>query len=82
MQRELREGDEVMLKLNPLTVGITKGMWKWDECIFRISKVKYSNHPSINGPVYFELEHCVSEKGVPYAVLREWIFPTGGGRND
>ena len=79
MQRQLFEGDEVMLRLdpNPLTsLGITPGMRKWDECVFRISKIKYSNHPSINGPVYFELEGCVSEYGIPYAVTRDWIIPT------
>lgn len=68
-----------MLRLdpNPLTsLGITPGMRKWDECIFTISKIKRSKHPSINGPVYFELEGCVSEYGVPYAITRDWIVPT------
>lgn len=47
MQRELFEGDEVMLRLdpNPLTsLGITPGMRKLDECIFTISKIKRSKH--------------------------------------
>jgi len=79
VQRQLFEGDEVMLVLdpNPLTsLGITPGMRKWDGCVFNISKIKYSKHPSINGPVYFELEGCVSEYGVPYSICRDWIVPT------
>lgn len=79
MQRELFEGDEVLLLLDPHELGVVPGMMKWNECSFRISKAVYSSdrgHPvGTKGVIYFELEGCVSEYGIPYSILREWIHP-------
>ena len=79
MQRELYEGEEVLLLLDPNDLGVTPGMMKWNECSFRISKAVYStdrgNPAGRNGIIYFELEGCVSEYGVPYSIVRDWIVP-------
>ncbi len=79
MQRELFEGDEVLLLLDPNELGVVPGLLKWNECVFKISKAVYSadrGHPAgRNGIIYFELEGCVSEYGIPYSILREWVHP-------
>ena len=79
MQRELFEGEEVMLLLDPKDLGVVPGMMKWNECIFTISRTVYASEcgkPSgRNGIVYLELEGCVSEYGIPYSILREWVHP-------
>ena len=79
MQRELYEGEEVLLLLDPNELGVVPGMMKWNECSFRISKAVYStdrgNPAGRNGIIYPELEGCVSEYGIPYSILREWVHP-------
>lgn len=79
MQRELFEGDEVLLLLDPNDLGVVPGMMRWNECVFRISKAVYASQRGFpagrNGIIYFELEGCNSEYGVPFAILREWVHP-------
>lgn len=79
MQREIKPGDKVYLMLNPTTVGCVEGLQKWNRQEFRVSKVVYASDRnwagSAKGAVYFELDGCVSDRGVPYGVLREWIIP-------
>lgn len=82
MQRELMPGDEVMLIPDPRSVGYVNGLAKWDGCRFKISRVRYGQRVTTKsarqGAIYYELKGCVSAKGVPYGILREWIMPTGG----
>ena len=79
MQRELYEGEEVLLLLDPNELGVVPGMMKWNECSFTISRTVYSsecgNPAGRNGIIYLELEGCVSEYGIPYSILREWVHP-------
>lgn len=70
MQRDINVGDKVLLIPNKTSVGYVPGLEKWRECILIVSKILGD---STHGG-YYELERCVSELGVPYGILREWIF--------
>lgn len=79
MRKEFQIGDEVTLVLTPTLIGIVPEMWKYDGQTFRISRICYKKLKEFaKGAVYYELEGCVSEAGVPFSILREWIYPYGG----
>lgn len=75
---EYKVGDLVLLTMNsPGTVGIVYGMMKYQGRKFRVSKVvrlspngKYHNFGT-----YYELKGCVTEYGIPYAIMPSWIVP-------
>lgn len=71
MQRDINVGDEVLLIPNRTSVGYVPGLEKWRECRLIVSKILGD---TVHGGLYYELERCVSELGVPYGVLREWMF--------
>ena len=71
MQRDINVGDEVLLIPNKTSVGYVPGLEKWRECRLIVSKILGDTR---DGGEYYELERCVSELGVPYGILREWMF--------
>lgn len=75
--RELKVGDPVLLTLNSAgKVGITDGMLKYKDRRFRISRVvRLGTGMGYMRDEYFELEGCVSDKGVPYGITPDWLMP-------
>lgn len=75
MASEMHIGQEVLLQLGVEgNKYAPPGLKRWDECRFIISKKKaICGH---NGFTYYELTACRSAKGIPYAVLGDWITPT------
>lgn len=73
--REYKVGDPVLLHLrSPGSVGITQGLMKYKDRRFRISKIVYRvGTGATNRGVYYELKGCVTEFGIPYAVLEDWF---------
>lgn len=67
---EFKVGDVVLLQLGAEFINAPRGLQRWDECQFVVSKAKYLNH----GWVY-ELKACKSTKGVPYTIMEEWLVP-------
>ena len=77
--RILQVGDPVLLTLDsPGDLGITDGLKRYKDRRFRISRVG-TIAPKTGSPwyrgIYYELDGCVSEKGVPYAITEDWIQP-------
>ena len=75
--RELKVGDPVLLTLNsPGAVGITEGLKRYKDRRFRISRIirviPVNKLPGCRG-CYYELEGCVSPKGVPYGITSDWM---------
>lgn len=68
----IKEGDRVLLTLRtPGPLGITEGMWKYQDKEFIVSRIKtITPDGKHRGGVetYYELDGCVSDKGMPYAV--------------
>lgn len=68
----IRVGDKVLLTLRtPGPVGITSGMWRYQDKEFIVSRIKSivpdgKHRGGIE--TYYELDGCVSDKGLPYAV--------------
>jgi hypothetical protein len=78
MQREFRPGDVVLLLPDPASVAYVPGLAEYSERQLHITRIVYaSSMPRTNGKgiVYLELEGCASKYGVPYGILREWVFP-------
>ena len=73
---EFKVGDPVLLTLDsPGDLGITNGLKRYKDRRFRISRVG-TIAPKTGSPcIYYELDGCVSEKGVPYSVTEDWIQP-------
>ena len=74
---ELKVGDPVLLTLDSLgAVGITEGLKRYKDRRFRISKIvrviPVNKLPGCRG-CYYELEGCVSPKGVPYGITSDWM---------
>ena len=74
---ELKVGDPVLLTLDsPGAVGITEGLKRYKDRRFRISKIvrviPVNKLPGCRG-CYYELEGCVSPKGVPYGITSDWM---------
>lgn len=75
--RELKVGDPVLLTLDSLgAVGITEGLKRYKDRRFRISKIvrviPVNKLPGCRG-CYYELEGCVSPKGIPYGITSDWM---------
>ena len=74
---ELKIGDPVLLTLDsPGAVGITAGLKRYKDRRFRISKiVRVIPVNKLTGcrGCYYELEGCVSPKGVPYGITSDWM---------
>ena len=75
----LKVGDPVLLTLDcPGDHGMTNGLKKFKDRRFRISKVGMiapgNGSPWYRG-IYYELDGCKSDKGVPYAITEDWIQP-------
>ena len=74
MQNEFNVGDMVLLQL-----GVDgrkyapKGLKRWDECRFQVSKVKRMMIGA-NYYVYYELQACKSPYGIPYSIMDEWLI--------
>lgn len=84
MNREFTPGDEVMLILDPAALGVVEGLKRFDCKRMKVSRALYArdkSYKAMQGAIYYELEGCTSELGVPYGILREWMFPVGGGKN-
>ena len=64
-------GDKVLLQLGSAFDEAPKGLRRWDECTFIVSRAvtKSSMH-------YYELKGCKSSYGIPYTVMEEWITVT------
>ncbi len=74
---ELKVGDPVLLTLDsPGAVGITEGLKRYKDRRFRISRIvrviPVNKLPGCRG-CYYELEGCVSPKGVPYGITSDWM---------
>lgn len=55
---------------------IPDGLRKYDQMIFKVSKVTRLRARN-NQPIYwtyYELKGCESEKGVPYAIPTDWLY--------
>ena len=75
--QEFNIGDPVLLTLDsPGTVGITAGLRKYQDRRFAISRIKQVvvGAGMLRG-TYYELQGCVSDHGLPYAVTLDWIQP-------
>ena len=76
----LKVGDPVLLSFNTpgRKEGVTPGLEAYKDRRFRISKIKLvapgSGSPWYRG-IYYELDGCVSDKGVPYSITEDWIEP-------
>lgn len=68
----IHKGDRVLLTLRtPGPLGITEGMWKYQDKEFTISRIKsITPDGKHRGGIetYYELDGFVSDKGRPYAV--------------
>lgn len=74
---DLEVGTLVLLTFDTSgSIGVTKGMTKYDGRKFRISKVrKLIGQTMANRGVYYELKGCESEHGIPYAISPLWVQP-------
>ena len=72
MKRLFEVGDQVMLMFGPLCarLGVTPELSKMEERVFTISKVKFVHNFTI-----YELDGCVSKKGMPFTISRDWMIP-------
>lgn len=66
-------GDTVLLKMGVTAFSeAPKGLQRWDGCQFIVSRKKM-----LRNLTYYELASCKSAKGVPYAILEDWLVPLG-----
>lgn len=71
----LREGDRVKVFLPPVDIAVTKQMRQYHGLETTIEKVVSAQFKK-NGPVKtYRLEGCVSEMGVPFTFMAEWLIP-------
>lgn len=71
--RDINIGDKVILALNsPGSVGITDGLRKFKDQEFIVKRVVYTTDKGMWRFVY-ELDGCVSSKGVPFTFTSDWI---------
>lgn len=78
MIRDYEVGDKVLLSISS-DAYVPDGLKKWDGCVFRISKIVRIGHGrskvAAHSGIYYELSNCVSDAGVPYGVVKEWLMP-------
>ena len=71
---EFKIGDTVLLTLDsPGPVGITDEMKQFEGKIYKVSKVRYSPTRMTRFAYTYELDGCVSSKGVPFTFTSDWI---------
>ena len=71
MIKMIEVGDRVLLQMGATAFSeAPKGLQRWDGCQFIVSRKKM-----LRNLVYYELASCKSVKGVPYAILEDWIVP-------
>jgi len=72
MRRLFEVGDPVMLLFGPLTarIGVTPELSRMEERIFYISRIRTLHNHSL-----YELEGCVSKRGVPFTITQDWLVP-------
>lgn len=72
--REFHTGQLVVLTLDsPGPVGITDEMRQYKGEIHKVSKVRYSPTRMTRLAYTYELDGCVSSKGVPFTFTSDWI---------
>ena len=80
MVRELNIGDTVQIQIPAGWISyMPPGLIAFDGCEFQIRRIVLVGHGrktpgSLKGS-YYELDGCVSEKGVPYGIVKEWLRP-------
>ncbi len=74
---ELKVGTLVLLTFESGGfIGITPGLLKYKDRKFRIEKVCHiKGQTKTNCGTYYELKGCVTEYGIPYAIMPSWIQP-------
>lgn len=74
---EFKVGDLVLLTFESGGfVGMTQGLLKYKGRKFRIKSVHHVQGQSkTNCGIYYELKGCVTEYGIPYAIMPYWIRP-------
>lgn len=69
-----RIGDEVLVSL-PKDEMIPENMLKFHGVIATVDKIRKVKRANITES-YFELSGAVSDKGIPYGFMKEWLLPT------
>lgn len=74
---DFKVGDLVLLTFDTGGyVGITPRMLKYKDRKFRVARVKHiKGQTKTNHGTYYELKGCVTEYGIPYAIMPSWIRP-------
>ena len=79
MDKELKKNDKVVLRIRTATPtpGITPGLRDLDGKTFRVKRIRTvkAATTSQSRGIYYELKGCESARGIPFAVLREWLLP-------
>ena len=71
---KIKVGDHVLVTFNaPGDVGITDEMKQFKGGIYKVSKVRYSPTRMTRFAYTYELQGCVSSKGVPFTFTSDWI---------
>lgn len=74
--KDIKKGDLVAVTFDaPGDVGITDEMKQFEGGIYKVSKVRYSPTRMTRFAYTYELDGCVSSKGVPFTFTRDWIAP-------
>lgn len=67
-------GDEVLVSL-PSDEMIPENMSKYHGAIATVDKIRKIKRANIT-ETYYELSGAVSDKGIPYGFMKEWLLPT------
>lgn len=71
---KIKVGDFVVVTFDaPGDVGITDEMRQYKGGIYKVSKVRYSPTRMTRLAYTYELDGCVSSKGVPFTFTSDWI---------
>lgn len=74
IRREFAVGERVLLQLGVDGTRLApRGLLRWDGCQFRVSKVKLIKIDGVPKYTYYELMSCKSAKGIPYALIGDWL---------
>lgn len=79
---EYEVGDEVLFSLGAVDYEryATPGMRHWDGCRFKVRAKRVLTVQPNNRYITYELERCISPKGIPYTILPEWLTLIRGMR--
>lgn len=71
---KIKVGDFVVVTFDaPGDVGITDEMKQYKGGIYKVSKVRYSPTRMTRLAYTYELDGCVSSRGVPFTFTSDWI---------